>query len=211
MTKSTPLNANSDQSRDIKVLQFGGGNFMRAYLDWMVQRLNDDFEFAGGVALVKPTGGPQYQDLEEQGGRYHVVTSGIKDKEVIQKIDLITCIDQIYYPYDDFTAFIELAKQESILIITSNTTESGIVFAPGDTPDQTPPDSFPGKLCVFLRARYEFFAGALDRGFFILPCELIADNGKTLETIVLKLAQTWYEDSAFNHWIKQANTFVNTL
>lgn len=199
------------KTRTWKVLQFGGGNFMRAYLDWMVQQMNDYANFAGGVVVIKPTAGGGYDVLESQEGLYHVKTSGYAKGKIIDQIEMIRCIDKIVSPYQDYDEYLHLAEVKSLKFIFSNTTESGIVYDDKDGPDLIPPVSFPGKLCAFLKARFDFCQADLSQGFIILPCELIEDNGNTLKEIIIRLATKWYQDSRFLEWIEQANLFANTL
>jgi tagaturonate reductase len=196
--------------RTLKVVQFGGGNFLRAFTDWMVERMNRYCAYDGGVAIIKPTRSGNYDELIEQEGLFHVITCGFVRGKVIEDIELITCVDKIVQPYQRFDDFLDLALEPDLRIIVSNTTESGIVYQQEAAVDR-PPQSFPGKLAVFLKARFDHFEGASDKGCILLPCELIEANGKTLKEIVLKHAREWQYPEDFIEWLQVSNLFCNTL
>jgi len=204
-------NVNGLQDLDIKVLQFGGGNFLRAFVDWMVNRMNARCAYNGGVAIIKPTSGGNYDALIEQGGLYHVISSGYAKGAIVDEMELISCVTKVVQPYTHFEDYLSLAALPELRVIVSNTTESGIVFDENDQANDKPANSFPGKLLQFLKARYDHFQGAEDKGFIVLPCELIEGNGEVLENILLRLAQQWYDDAGFTRWISAANQFCNTL
>ncbi len=77
-----------------------------------------------------------------------------------------------------------MRDNEDLKIIISNTTEVGIQLVKDDI-RKHPPVSFPGKLLAFLYERFTAFKGREDSGFVIVPTELILENGKKLESIVL--------------------------
>lgn len=196
--------------RKLKILQFGGGNFLRAFVDWMVQRMNDICDYQGGIILVKPTEGGNYDELIGQDGLYHVVTSGFVKGQVIEHIELISCIDRIIHPYEQFVDFLDTAKREELHVIVSNTTESGIVYQK-ENKSASPPDSFPGKLCRWLKERFDHFEGDPSCGCIILPCELIEANGDTLKNIIIRIARDWDYGDGFVKWLEEHNIFCNTL
>lgn len=195
----------------IKILQFGGGNFLRAFVDWMVQILNEEANFNAGIAIIKPTKNGDYQDLKNQGGLFNVVLDGIKNGEQVQEVKLINCIGSIINPYTEWEQYIELAKNPTLRFVISNTTEAGIKFNPEDNFDASPPREFPAKLTVLLYHRFKFFNEDPSKGFIILPCELIENNGAALQKTVLKYAEHWKLGSEFTSWILTANHFYSTL
>ena len=196
--------------RTLKVLQFGGGNFMRAYIDWMVNRMNKNCNYQGGVVIVKPTRHGNYDELIEQEGLYHVVSSGFAKGQTIDEIELITCVDEIIQPYEQFDRFIATAKEPDLRVIVSNTTESGIIYEAGQNPSELP-ENFPAKLCLWLKSRYDHFEGASEKGCIILPCELIEKNGEVLQEIVQQYASEWMFGEEFGKWLQSDNVFANTL
>ncbi|MCA9836768.1 MAG: tagaturonate reductase [Trueperaceae bacterium] len=204
-----PLNKTtvSKPSYPEKVVQFGAGNFLRAFADWAIDILNEKTDFAAGVVIVKPTPGGSYADLDKQDGLYHVELQSSEAGKLKTETRLIRCISRSLSPYEDFAAFLELAQEPQIRFILSNTTESGISFRAEDKLEDAPPQSFPAKLTHFL---FERFRSGL-RGCIILPCELIEDNGSVLKTIILKYADLWHLGDAFKHWLDLENTFCNTL
>ncbi len=200
------------QTYPIRIVQFGGGNFLRAFVDWIVQVLNEETDFNSGIALVKATSG-SYAKLDAQDNLYHVHLHGIQDGNYIEQTKLITSISQTIYPYQDsgFSDYLELAQQPDVRFIFSNTTESGIEFDDNDKPTDTPPSTFPAKLTVFLHKRYEVFDGAGHKGCIIIPTELIVDNGVKLREIILQYADLWELGDDFKQWINNHNMFCNTL
>ena len=131
-----------------RIAQFGGGNFLRGFADWVVDVLNHETDFAGGVALVKATPG-DYADLDAQGCLYTTCLLGIQAGEFVEQTRLIGAVNRTVYPYADFAAYLALARQPAIRFVFSNTTESGIVFSDDEALDAEPPASFPAKLTRF--------------------------------------------------------------
>ncbi|MYD11905.1 MAG: tagaturonate reductase [Chloroflexi bacterium] len=193
-----------------RIVQFGGGNFLRGFADWVVDLLNDETVFAGGVALVKATPG-DYADLDAQGCLYTTCLLGIYAGELVEQTRLIGAINRTVYPYQDFAAYLALARQPEVRFIFSNTTESGIVFSADDNFDDQPPGSFPAKLTRFLYERYRHFDGAAEAGCIIIPTELIVDNATRLREIMLECSARWLLEAGFADWIARHNLFCNTL
>lgn len=193
-----------------RIAQFGGGNFLRGFVDWAVDVLNAETDFNSGVALVKATPG-SYDDLDAQDCLFTTYLHGIQDGEFVEETRLIGAVNRTVYPYQDYSDFLALARQPQIRFIFSNTTESGIVYSAQDQATDQPPASFPAKLTSFLYERYRHFGGAPDKGCIIIPTELIEDNAARLREIVLKYADLWQLDAGFADWISRHNTFCNTL
>src|SRR5690554_1339886 len=195
----------------IKILQFGGGNFLRAFVDWMVQVLNEETDFNAGVVIVKPTERGDYKVLKDQDGLFTVVLDGIRNGKPIQEKRLVSCIDQIINPYTEWEKYLELAQIPSLRFVISNTTEAGIKFNPTDGFEDAPPKEFPAKLTLFLYHRFRYFNADPDKGCIILPCELIVDNGEVLQKTILQYAAHWQLGPEFAAWIRTTNHFCSTL
>ncbi len=195
----------------IKVLQFGEGGFLRGFVDWMIHRMNSRGIFNGKVLVVQPIPTGRIKTLNEQDGLYTLLRRGLDQGKPVEEMEVITSISRGINPYEEFDTFLEIASREDIRFIVSNTTEAGIVLDEKDSFNANPPRSFPGKLTRFLWERYKRMEGRTDKGFIILPCELIDRNGDTLKQIVCTLAKRWTEDPEFLSWIEKANTFYNTL
>lgn len=194
-----------------KVMVFGGGNFNRAFGCWMIDLLNEQTKFNGGIILVKPTPGRDYTALREQDGLYHVMLNGIESGQLVSKTRLITAINEIVHPYLNWDQYLATAEEAGLRYIISNTTESGISFESNDQLSDAPPSSFPAKLSRWLHHRFEHFSGASDKGCVLLPCELIADNGDALKACILRYAQQWGLSAEFQDWINSHCIFCNTL
>ena len=195
----------------VKVLQFGEGVFLRAFIDWMIGRMNSGGRFGGSVCVVKPRPGAFHEAFAGQGMEYTVSLKGILDGKRVESRETVECISILANPYEDFDAYLETAAYPELVLVVSNTTESGIAPSPSDRAKDRPAPSFPGKLAQFLRARYEAFGGDPSKGLIILPCELIEDNGRALCDLVLGHAERWYADAAFSAWLREANTWLDSL
>jgi tagaturonate reductase len=201
----------STTSRPIRVLQFGEGNFLRAFVDWMIDVLNEKTDFNGNVKVVQPIGQGMGAMINAQDGLYHVVLNGIQNGKKISEDRLITCVDSVLNPYEDYKAFLALAENPDLKFIFSNTTEAGIAFNEADRTNDKLPDSFPGKIAALLHHRYVHFKGAADKGVALLPCELIEKNGSNLKAIVEKYADLWKLPVSFMKWMDANVHFCNTL
>ena len=186
-----------------KIIQFGEGGFLRGFADWMLQLVNEETDFSGSVVVVQPIEKGMCKNLEEQGFRYTHICRGVEG--VMEKnIDVISrCIN----PYEDFEGYLKLSENPDFRFIISNTTEAGIAFREEDTPKDKPPVSFPAKLTLLLKRRFDLGLG----GFIILPCELIDKNGYELKKCILKYAEKWELGKDFSKWIEEENVFCNTL
>ncbi len=193
-----------------RIVQFGGGNFLRGFVDWVVDVLNAETDFGGGIVIVKATPGT-YEALDEQDCLFTTYLHGIQAGEFVEETRLVSAVNRSVYPYEDFAAFLALARQPELRFIFSNTTESGIVYSGADRFTDAPPASFPAKLTRFLYERYQHYAGAPDRGCIIIPTELIVDNATRLREITLQYAALWRLESGFGEWIEAHNIFCNTL
>lgn len=197
--------------RPIKVLQFGEGNFLRAFVDWIIQDLNDNGIMNADVAVVQPTFQGRAADLAKQDGLYTVCLEGIDNGKKVQSREVIDVLRDFINPYTQYEKFLSYAASGELEIIVSNTTEAGIALDETDTDFTVCPKSYPGKLLAFLKARYDHFSGAADKGLAIVPCELIDHNGEELRRVLNELAKINGMDSAFIDWLNSANHFTNTL
>ena len=197
-------------TRPIRVLQFGQGNFLRAFCDDFIDRANEAGVCDGSVVIVQSVGkkNPAYA---AQNHRYHTVLRGKMNGEVVNAARKITAVHDVIHASDDYDAFMAYAACPTLQAIISNTTEAGIVYDETDDFSMTPPSSFPAKLTKFLHARFLAFRADADRGLVIYPTELIADNGAALLDCVLRLADRWSLGTEFTDWVKTACLFCNTL
>jgi tagaturonate reductase len=195
-------------TRPEKILQFGTGNFLRAFADWMIDGLNRQGLFDGSIVVVQATPRGLAGKFNEQDGRYTVLVRGIENGQLIEKQQVIASVSRAIDPYTDFDAFLACARNPDLRFIISNTTEAGIVYDPADLAEARPPAGFPGKLTRFLLERYRSYP---DRGFVIVPCELIDCNSEKLRQAVLETARGWQLEREFLDWITSANVFAGTL
>ena len=186
-----------------KVIQFGEGGFLRGFVDWMLQKINEKSDFDGSVVVVQPIEAGMCDMLTAQNCVYTHVIRGV---EGVDKT-LVDVISRCVKPYEDFASYIALAENPDFRFVVSNTTESGIVFSEDDKITDTPPKSFPAKLTLLLKRRFELSLP----GFIFLPCELIDRNGDNLKKCILKYADLWSLGEDFKAWIEKENVFTNTL
>lgn len=163
--------------RPVRVLQFGEGNFLRAFVDYMIDIANEKAGFNGSVVLVKPISFGNLDAFHEQDCRYTVMLRGLVDGKPVEMSRGITSVSDAVDAYGEYEKYAAYARLDTLRFIVSNTTEAGIVLDESDRFDLCPPNTYPGKLCKFLYERAEAFGYAADKGLIILPVELIDDNG----------------------------------
>lgn len=196
-----------------RVLQFGEGNFLRAFVDYFVDVMNEKADFNSKVVLIQPIeGNTRIRDfINEQEGLYTLFLRGNENGQKVNDKRVISSVSRCLNPYSDYQEYMECAKNPQLRYIACNTTEAGIQYDPACQLDDRPASSYPGKLTQFLYARYQAFGQKKGKGFVILSCELIDDNGKELEKCVLQYARQWQLDAEFIRWIEQENIFCSTL
>lgn len=196
--------------RPVRVLQFGEGNFLRAFADWMIDIANEQGAFDGSIAVVKPQPTGKVEQFAAQDYCYTVVLRGQQGGRTVDSTRIVTSLRAVYHPQEDYAAWMALSAVDTLQFILSNTTEAGIVLDCGDSFDGLP-RTFPGKLTKFLYARYEAFNGAPNAGVTVLPTELIDRNGEHLKTCVRTLSEIWNLPEGFRTWLDTACTFCCTL
>lgn len=194
-----------------RVLQFGEGGFLRAFADWMLDIANEKLGLDAGVVVVQPIAQGLLAALAAQDHLYTVLLRGVQEGKTRCESRIVQSLTRGIDPYVDFAAYLAAARQPALRFLLSNTTEAGIVYTGEDRIEDAPQASFPGKLTRFLYERYQAFDGAPDKGFVLLPCELIDRNGDTLLACVQKTAEQWGLGAGFARWIRESNWFCNTL
>tara|TARA_R110002073_G_scaffold242693_3_gene404871 strand:+ start:5936 stop:7402 length:1467 start_codon:yes stop_codon:yes gene_type:complete len=200
-----------EKKQPIRILQFGEGNFLRAFIGYAFQELNKRANFNAGIAVVQPIDRGLVKMLNDQDGLYTLFMKGVKKGEEIQDIELISNIVKAVDPYANFNDYLSLAREESLEFIISNTTEAGIAYVSSDKPTMQPPSSFPAKLTLLLHERFKHFNGDSSKGLTLIPCELINHNSETLKEIILKYISDWNLGDNFKEWILEHNSFHSTL
>ena len=192
-----------------KVLQFGEGNFLRAFVDYFFDCANEKAGWNGKCVLVQPIAPGLSALINKQEGLYTLYLRGRENGEKVDRKRVISAVSRCLNPYEKEgnEAWMALAESDDLEYIVSNTTEAGIVYDANSTYDQTPPNSFPAKLTKFLHKR--FLAGK--KGLVILSCELIDNNGKELRKCVEQHIRDWKLGSDFAAWIEKENLFCSTL
>jgi len=194
-----------------RILQFGEGNFLRAFANWMIHEMNKQVNFDAGVVVVQPINQGLVKMLNDQDGLYTLYLNGIKNGEVLSQHEIIDCIQRGINPYENYAEYLDNAQNPDLRFVISNTTEAGISYNPDDILSDTPQNSFPGKLTALLYKRFQIFDGASDKGLIVIPCELIDRNGDNLKKIILQYAKDWNLGEDFVEWIHEDNIFCNTL
>ena len=199
------------KERPIKVLQFGEGNFLRAFVDYFIDIANEQGKFDGDIVLVKPIEFGSLDRFREQESQYTVQLRGIVDGEPKKISRVVTSVTDVVDAYEEYDRYAAFAKLDSLRFIVSNTTEAGIVYDDTDRLELNPPKTYPGKLTKFLYERYQHFQGDVTKGLVMLPVELIDDNGIHLKDCVQKLAALWQLEEGFAAWLEEACVFTSTL
>ena len=197
--------------RKIKIMQFGEGNFLRAFVEWIIQDLNDKGAINAGVAVVQPMPFGRVKELGEQDGLYTLRLEGIDNGKNVKQSRVIDVIGDCLNPFTEYEKYLKYGESEDLQIIISNTTEAGIAVDPTDTDFTQCPKSYPGKLLALLKRRYDHFKGDMNKGLAIIPCELIDDNGDELYRCLTELAKINKMDEKFIKWMQTANHYTSTL
>ena len=188
-----------------RIIQFGEGNFLRCFVDWIVWNMNRRTDFNASVVVVQPIERGMADWLNGQDCLYHVNLQGKLNGEVVNSLDRIDVISRAVNPYTQNQAFMALAEQPEIRFVISNTTEAGIAFDPACKLDDKPASSYPGKLTQLLYRRYKVFNGDPTKGLILMPCELIFLNGHHLKECIFQYIELWKDDfgadyEVFKEW-----------
>ena len=194
-----------------RIIQFGEGNFLRAFVDWIVWKTNQKTGLDASVVVVQPIDRGMVDMLNEQDGLYHLNLQGIDGGRDVDSLELIDVISRGINPYSDFAAYLKLAEQPEIRFVISNTTEAGIAFDPACKLDDAPASSYPGKLVQLLYHRYQHFNGDPAKGLIIFPCELIFLNGKELKRCIREYIKLWNLGEGFSNWFENSCGVYCTL
>jgi tagaturonate reductase len=194
-----------------RAIQFGEGNFLRAFVDWMIDGLNQQGLFQGRVVVVQPIEEGTVSILNQQDGLYTLLLRGIDQGKTVEKQQVVTSIHRGLNPYINWDDVLACARNLDIRFLFSNTTEAGIAYVQEDYNPSQCPTSFPGKVAAYLYERFTHFNGDARAGMIVIPCELIDKNGTTLQSIVLQLSDDWGLSDEFKEWIKNSCYFLNTL
>lgn len=192
-----------------KVLQFGTGVLLRGLPDYFIDKANRQGVFNGRVVVVKSTDSDSTA-FDKQDGLYTLCVRGVEAGKKIEETIINSSISRVLSAKDEWSEVLQCAHNPNLQVIISNTTEVGIQLVQDDI-HRLPPVSFPGKLLAFLLERYKAFAGSRQSGMVIVPTELIPDNGKKLESIVLELAHLNGLDDTFIQWLENCNYFCSSL
>lgn len=197
--------------RPERIIQFGEGNFLRAFIDWIVYHMNEKTDFNGSVVVVQPIEKGMTCQLMEQDCLYHVNLQGLDKGETVNSLTCIDVISRAMNPYEQFEDFLKLAEQPDIRFVISNTTEAGIAFDPTCRLDDRPAASYPGKLTQLLYHRYRTFGGDRSKGLIVFPCELIFLNGHKLKEVIYQYIELWKLEDDFKIWFEETCGVYATL
>ncbi len=197
--------------RPERIIQFGEGNFLRAFVDWIIFNMNEKTDFNSSVVVVQPIERGMIDMLNGQDCLYHVNLQGLDKGEVVNDLTKIDVISRALNPYTDNDAFMALADQPEMRFVISNTTEAGIAFDPTCRLDDAPASSYPGKLTQLLYRRFTTFKGDMTKGLIIFPCELIFLNGHRLKETIYQYIELWQLGEEFKNWFEKACGVYATL
>lgn len=194
-----------------KVIQFGEGNFLRGFVDWIIWNTNKKTDFNASVVVVQPIEKGMVDVLNAQNGLYHLNLQGIDKGRSVDTVEEIDVISRGINPYRDFEDYLKLAEQPEMRFVISNTTEAGIAFDPACKFTDKPASSYPGKLVQLLYHRFEHFKGDPGKGFIIFPCELIFENGRHLKECIRQYIVHWNLGKEFSDWFENNCSVYSTL
>ena len=197
--------------RPERIIQFGEGNFLRAFADWIIYNMNERADFNSSVVVVQPIEKGMIDMLNMQDCLYHVNLQGLDNENTVNSLTMIDVISRALNPYKDNDAFLKLGEQPEMRFIISNTTEAGITFDPACKLTDAPASSYPGKLTQLLYHRFKTFNGDMTKGFIIFPCELIFLNGHKLKETIYQYIEHWNLGEEFKTWFTEACGVYATL
>ena len=202
--------------RPVTILQFGEGNFLRAFVDWQIDIANEKGVMNAGIAICKPRaasgeGIGTIERLQQQDGLYHTYLEGVENREVKREVRLIKSVMDAFNPYEDYAKYESYILSPELKITISNTTEAGIRYEEGDDLTACPPKSYPAKMTALLYKRFKHFNGDPDKGLVIICCELIENNGSMLHDYVIKHAEYHKLGQDFIDWVEANCYFCDTL
>ena len=190
-----------------KILQFGEGNFLRAFVDDFIDLANERVGYNGKAVLVQPIAQGLTDLINLQEGLYTLYLRGSENGRKVDEKRVISCVSRCINPYGEWDKVLEAARSAELEIVVSNTTEAGIVHDTESRFEQEPPVSFPAKLTRVLYERWQ----AGQKGLIILSCELIDNNGKELKRCVNQYIEDWKLEDSFRRWVNEENIFCSTL
>src|SRR5687768_9193014 len=193
-----------------KVLQFGTGVLLRGLPDYFIDKANRQGIFNGRIVVVKSTSTGDTADFDKQDGLYTLCVRGFQNGENVEENIINSSISRVLSATEHWEQILECAHNQNMQVIISNTTEVGIQLVNEDI-RRHPPASYPAKLLAFLYERFRAFGGSAHSGMVIIPTELISDNGKKLESIVLELAHLNSLEEEFIEWLENHNCFCSSL
>jgi tagaturonate reductase len=205
------ISAKNTKQYPEKIIQFGEGNFLRAFVDWIVFNMNNKVNFNSSVVIVQPLATGMIDMLNAQDGLYHLNLQGLDNGKPVDSIELIDVVSRCINPYSQFEEYLKLAENPEMRFVVSNTTEAGIAFDDSCKFTDAPASSFPGKLTQLLFHRFKTFGGALDKGLIMLPCELIFHNGTELKKCIEQYISLWELGTDFQNWFENACGVYCTL
>ena len=194
-----------------RIVQFGEGNFLRAFADWMVCELNSEGLFKGQILAVQPIRQGMAPEIQAQDGLYTLFMRGVEKGKVMDARRIITSISRAISPYDMWAELQQSFRSPELRFSISNTTEAGITYVAEAYQPETCPESFPAKIASLLYVRFQAFKGDVKKGLVFLPCELIEKNGEKLRQTVLQHIEAWQLPADFASWVRGSNFFCNTL
>ncbi len=197
--------------KPVRILQIGDGNFLRAFVDWMVDVANGAGLMNGEIIMTQPLEHGIATVMKEQDQLFTVLLRGVHDAKPVQSKRLVSCVKETLNPYAQWDAMIAAVHDPALRFVVSNTTEAGIAFVDESLVEGECPANFPARVTALLLARFMAFGGSPESGLVFLPCELIEANGSKLKSYVLQFAEAWKLPAEFVTWVEVHNVFCNTL
>ena len=168
--------------RPVRILQFGEGNFLRAFVDWQIDIANEKGVMNSGVVICQPILDPEHKVLgmidllHKQDNMYHVYLEGIENKQPKKDVRLVRSVMDSFNPYVEYEKYEQYFLSPELKVTISNTTEAGIRYEEGDDLEARPPKSYPAKMTALLYKRFKHFNGDPTKGLCIICCELIENR-----------------------------------
>ena len=195
----------------VRILQIGDGNFLRAFVDWLVDLANGAGLCKAEVIMTQPLERGIADSMQAQDQLFTVLLRGVQNGQEVQSKRLVSCVRETLNPYTQWAELLACLGDPALRFVVSNTTEAGIAYAPEMPVEGHCPANFPARVTALLLARFQALGGSAESGLVFLPCELIEQNGSKLRDYILQFAADWQLPADFIDWVKAHNVFCNTL
>src|SRR2546428_1935060 len=182
-----------------RVLQFGTGMLLRAVSAASVDAANSVGAFQGRIVVVQSTPQGQARAINAQDGLFTLVERGLEHGAPVERTRLVGAISRALVADTQWPAVREAIARPELQVIVSNVTEAGF----------RPDGSFAARLTDLLHSRFTRLTDGPP--VYVIPTELVDDNGPRLAAMVERLADGLERGPEFREWLGRRVRFCSSL